>query len=200
MIRYTCLILALLTPLTLQAEPIDAQARAEALIAAFKAVKAPHEGQALSAADLKANEAAFLALDGFLDREALTHAPITPHAAHFKPEQLSAFKALFWQTLRLVAYPNSGAFFAAARYTLTPAKPSKEGFDVALHAVLEAEDLETDITLHWSRDGRLVDVSFDGASLVLDYRNQFGRVIKDKGVEGLIRALEAKHAQVTGAK
>lgn len=200
MITRALLALTLLLPIAAQAATtFDARGQTEALIVAFKAVKRAEEGQKLSPADLKANEAAFKALDGFLDQAALVHGPLEPHVKAFKPKALEAFKARFWETLRLVAYPNSGAFFESAQYTLSDAKPDGARIQVAMHATLEAQDLETDVIFYWGAAGRLVDISFDGASLVVDYRNQFGRIIKKKGVEGLIAVLEEKHAQITGA-
>ena len=169
----------------------DPRTRTEALLAAFQRVKAPPEGERPSDADSKANAAVFAELDGFIDRPTLTGEPIAPHRARLTDAQLQRFGDLFWQVLRMVAYPDSGAFLRKAKWSLRPAR----GMDVALHARLEEEDFETDVVFHWKAfpDGlRLVDVSFDGASLVKDYQNQFGRILAKDGALGLLVKLEAR--------
>ena len=57
---------------------------------------------------------------------------------------------------------------------------------------LVKEDFEITVTFHWMDSGsdwRIVDVSFDGASLVKDYRNQFGRIIDKEGAKGLLKRM-----------
>ena len=45
---------------------------------------------------------------------------------------------------------------------------------------------------------RIVDVSFEGDSLVKDYQNQIARVVDKQGGAGLLKVLDEKHAQLTG--
>jgi len=58
--------------------------RTEAFIEAFKKVKS---GDNLSAAEKKANQRAFAALDGFFDFGTLTSRPLQPVAAKFSANQ-----------------------------------------------------------------------------------------------------------------
>ena len=71
-----------------------------------------------------------------------------------------------------------------------PAMPPREAS--APLEVLVKEDFEITVTFHWMDSGsdwRIVDVSFDGASLVKDYQNQFGRIIDKEGAKGLLKRM-----------
>ncbi len=199
--RITLAPLAALTALTLgalvatapaAAASADPIARTQALIAAFKQVTKPAEGASLTPAQRATNAKAFTALDAYFDRATLTSRPIAPNVAKFSAAQKAAFKETFWSLIRLVAYPDSGAFFKEAKWSL---KPGKAPLTVDLLAELEEEDMETTVTFYWREiDGalRLVDVGFDGASLMKDYTAQFSRIIAKSGVEGLMKKLDKR--------
>ncbi len=170
-------------------------AQTEALVQAFKAVKpAPKDGSELSATDKKANTAAFANLDSFFNWDRLTADPIAPHKAKLNAEQLAEFKDSFKKLIRLVAYPNSGSFLGRATYKLKAEKKGKTD-DAIMEAYLAEEDFETTVTFHWLASGsslQIVDVSFDGASLIHDYSNQFGRIITKSGADGLMKKLRTR--------
>lgn len=178
------------------ANPVE---RTEGLVRAFKAVKPlPDDGSGLPAADRTQNSSAFAALDGFFDWDALTSAAIGAHDAKFKSAQLTEFKTILKDLIRLVAYPGSSSFFESATYELKLGKASATvgQADVEMFAELPEEDLETTITFHWRQVGgdlQIIDVSFDGASLTKDYRAQFGRIIAKDGVDGLMSKLRARY-------
>lgn len=177
----------------------DAKARTAAFIAAFEAVQAAPAGQAPTPALIAANQERFAALDGFLQRRALLDGALGKHAATLDAAQRARFDALFWALLRAIAYPDSGAFFRAAEHSVSRVAVEGETARVTVHARVAADDLETDITLVWRpHEGalRLVDVAFDGASLLTDYQNQFGRIIAKKGVDGLLATLAERHAKM----
>ena len=195
----SALFLCLALPFGALAEQTPMQ-RTEGLIAAFKAVKNAPEGSVLTAADKKANTAAFGVLDTFLLRESITGAPLKPHLKAFSGTQLVDFEALFWRTLRLIAYPDSGVFFRTAKYTLKVGPKTGTSATINMHAELEEEDIELDVIFFWDAEGgvlRLSDISFDGARLSIDYQNQFGRIIKKSGVKGLIEAIQKTHAKAS---
>lgn len=169
--------------------------RTDAIIAAFKAVKPiPEEGE-LSAADKQANVKAFADLDGFFDYDRLTGDPIEPHKKSLNAAQQKRFREAFRELIRLVAYPNSGTFLSQAKTTVKAPKVDGNLAAVAMHTALPKEDIEIDVLFHWQKSGgawRIVDVSFDGASLVKDYQNQFGRIIAKKNGSGLMDAIEKR--------
>jgi len=145
------------------------------------------------------DEAAFRKLDGFFDYDRLTGDSIRPHRAKLSAEQIERYAGVFRELIRLVTYPDSGAFLRKAKLSFGAPRAEGKGVRVELHAELPAEDLELDIAFHWEESAagwRVVDVSFDGASLVTDYANQFGRIIGKEGAAGLMRRLEDKLAEL----
>jgi ABC-type transporter MlaC component len=170
--------------------PTDAalRDRTNTLIQAFLAVKpAPAD-----------NAGAFAALDGYLNRQAMLDGALGPHAKAFKPEQRARYDKEFWQLLRRVAYPDSAKFFRTAKYSITAVKPGTPSV-VSINGLVEKDDLETDIAFTWADSGgqlQIVDVAFDGASLLTDYQNQFGRIIAKKGVDGLLDTITQRLAKL----
>ena len=58
---------------------------------------------------------------------------------------------------------------------------------VPIDAHVVKDDLRTKIELYWGKKGgalKLVDVAFDGDSLIKDYQNQFARIVDKEGVSG----------------
>ena len=170
--------------------------RTESFIAAFKKVKS---GDKLSAADKKANEAAFSALDKFMDWDTLTSKPIEPRAAKFSAAQKKEFATKFRDVVRRLAYPDSGNFFRDAKLKFGEASDKGEATVVPIDAHLAKEDLRTKIELYWGKKGgslQLVDVAFDGDSLIKDYQNQFARIVDKEGVSGLMKKVDEKRAEL----
>jgi ABC-type transporter MlaC component len=199
--RSSALVLAFLAlPLAAAAPPPAPVARTEALIAAFQAVK-PDDGK-LTAADRRANELAFAALDSFFDFETLTTEPIRPHRAKFTAAQRQEFAGKFRELIRLVAYPGTGAFFRKAKRTVGVPRDAGDARVVDVELRVPEEDLATTVSFHWKPVGgtlRLVDVDFDGDSLVRDYRNQFGRIVDKDGAAGLLKRADEKLAELRKA-
>jgi phospholipid transport system substrate-binding protein len=166
--------------------------RTKALIAAFKKVKTPPENGALSAADKSANDAAFKELDQFFDYATLTSEPLSTHKAKFAGDQYQKTLTMFEELIKRVAYPNAGDFLRQAQYTL---KDGKDPNTTEMHATLAKEDFETNVVFQYKDVGgqlKLIDVSFDGASLIKDYRAQFGKIIDKEGADGLVKKLSTR--------
>lgn len=172
----------------------DAEARTHQLLEAFKGVHTAPEGSELSDADKDSNETAFKTLDGFFDYDKLSNGPIAPNKKAFTKDQLARFNKMFQELIRRIAYPRSGAFLKQAALTVKKVKVEGKNADVNLHASIAEQDLETDVLFHWADEGewRVVDVSFDGASVIKDYQNQFTRIIKKEGVEGLLKKVSTR--------
>jgi phospholipid transport system substrate-binding protein len=175
---------------------VPAVERTESFIAAFKKVKSSAKP---TAAEKKANEAVFAELDKFMDFDTLTEKPIEPRAAKFSPKQKAEFTSKFKDLVRRIAYPDSGDFFREAKMKVG-APSEKDGATVVpIDAHLVKEDLRTKLELYWMKKGgtlRLVDVAFDGDSLIKDYQNQFARLIDKEGVPGTLKKLDEKKAEL----
>ncbi len=167
--------------------------RTQALMHTFESVQHGKPGAQLSDAAKKANRDVYKQLDAAFDRDALTAEAVAPYKSQFTAAQLVKYSQLFWELIRLVAYPDA---LRGATWSAKAGTQQGDSADVIVHARKEAEDVETDVTFHWRRgkDGWLVhDVSFDGASLVADYRNQFGKILNKDGVAGLLRKLQTRY-------
>ncbi len=174
--------------------------RTEAFIAAFKKVKSPDKP---TAADRKANEPAFAELDRFMDFDAITSRAIEPRASKLSAKQKADFSSKFRELIRAIAYPNSGQFFRDAKLKIGDASEKNGATVVPIDARVVKDDLHTKMELYWSRpkgapDGalKLIDVAFDGDSLVADYQNQFARIVDKEGAAGLLKKLDEKKAEL----
>ena len=151
----------------------------------------------LTAAQKAANEKVFRQLDSLIDFEHFTTAPIAPRADKFSKEQKADFAKKFREVIRLVAYPDSGSFFRKAKYSFGKGT-EKEGIVlVPISTRVVKDDLETEVTLHFRKNAwKIVDVSFDGDSLVKDYQNQMIRIIDKDGAKGLIAVIEKRYSEM----
>ncbi|MDX9722384.1 MAG: ABC transporter substrate-binding protein [Myxococcota bacterium] len=157
----------------------------------------------MSAAQREENELSFARLDGFFDLAAFAEACIAPSKAEFSPEALERFLNSFQALVRDVAYPDSGAFLrrASVKVGVPAARDGRVFVPVAM--LLPDEELELEVSFCWEGEGasaRVVDVLFDGDSLVLEYMNQFGAIIDREGVAGLQRKLDAKAEELANKR
>lgn len=176
----------------------DPAARTQSLVDAFKSVRKGDDAKPLTAADRQANLTAFTALDGFFDYDRITADAIAPQKANLSADQLQRYKQMFKELIRLVAYPDSGAFLKRAQLTISPAQANGAGQIVAMDCKIPADDIETKVVFTWAKraDGlRVTDVAFDGSSLIKDYQNQFGRIIAKDKATGFIALLEKRLAK-----
>lgn len=184
----------LLAALLIPAAALAAQQPAEAarqLVAAFEKVK--------TGAPATQNAAAYAELDRMIDFETISSRVIEPRAEKLSAAQKSEFHANFRELIRLIAYPDTGEFFRRAKLAWKPSKSAGAQTIVALDVRVPAEDLETEIALHYEargKDVKLVDVSFDGDSLVRDYQSQIARIIDKDGARGLLQKLQDRRRAV----
>ena len=167
------------------------------LIDAFKRVK-DDDGK-LSAADKAQNARAYAELDDMLAREHFTAIAIAPRQDKFSADELKTFKAEFWDVVQRVAYPGSGAFFREGEVKIGAPTNKGDVWTIELNAYVPSEDLETVVGLQWQGGEvmRIVDVLFDGDSLVRDYQNQFARIVDKDGAKGLLKLLADKRAELS---
>jgi len=173
------------------------QAKTEELIEAFKSVTPLPEEGALTADQRAANKTSFARLDGLFDFDTLTTTAIEPHKASVSDAQITEYKKLFREMVRLMAYPNAGQAFGKAEYSVTGSAAVDGGYDTDVEMYWEEQDLDLELTFHWrGSTPRVVDVSFDGDSLVKDYQAQFGRIINQDGADEFVARLQKKHTEI----
>ncbi len=148
------------------------------------------------------NEKSYQKIDAFINYEHITSATIKPHQKYFNPQQAKKFKKLLRALIRKVSYPDSGAFYKGSKYTYR--KPEIRGSQVitVMDVLLVEEDLDLELGYTWEKantkrkEWKLIDLSFDGDSLVKDYQNQFGRILTKGDANELINKLESKLAEL----
>ena len=165
------------------------------LVEVLQQVAKPVEGKQLTAAQKKANAKIYGQLDAMIDFKRLTEGPVTPHRKKLSKKQISTIKGLFKDAIRNIAYNKSGSFFDGAELTWGKATTQGKQTDIPLDIYVEEEDLEVSLVFHWAQTGKklqLFDLSIDDASLVKDYQNQFGKIIKEEGAKALVDKLKKR--------
>jgi ABC-type transporter MlaC component len=196
--RIFALALCLSLPAAAADRSDEAKKRTQAFIDGLLKVKQAEEGKPLSAAEREANQKIFTELDGYFDWAYLTSEPVATRADKFSKEERAEFDKKFKEVIRLVAYPDSGAFFRKAKWSISGAKD--DGGDKATVTIAASkDDLDTKVDMKWRVvEGtlRIYDVAFDGDSLVQDYKNQITRIIDKGGVKDLISKIDKRKADL----
>jgi len=175
-----------------------AMARARLLVNAFQAVKGGEKDKPLSKADATHNQGVYTAIDGYFDLDGIVAAAIEGREKAFDAKQLTRYQAAFKELLRLVGYRGAGRFVRKARWSVKEGGQKAGLAEVVVLAALPEDELEIEVGFRWAGEGdklRVRDVAFDGDSLTLDYRNQFGRILDKEGAKGLLDRLEKRLAE-----
>lgn len=179
------------------ADAASVKAATDQLVAAFKRVK-DDDGK-LSAEDKAQNAKTYAELDELLARDHFTSVAIAPRKDKFSPTELKTFQDQFWDVVQRIAYPGSGEFFREGQVKMAEPREKDGVWTHDLTAYIPSEDLETVVGLQWKMENgrlRIVDVLFDGDSLVKDYQNQFARIVDKEGAAGLLKKLSEKRDEL----
>ncbi len=150
-------------------------------------------------AQKKSQTKAMSKVKAYFDYDHLVSAPIEPHKAKLNAEQLAKYTQMFRELLEnapLIASLGNGK---KLEYTIGAPITVDHAVTVSLQAYDAETDMETSVAFIWAkRDAtwRVVDVSLDGASMLKGYQNQFGRIIKKEGADGLLSRLEERLKKV----
>ncbi|MEZ4273081.1 MAG: ABC transporter substrate-binding protein [Myxococcota bacterium] len=134
-------------------------------------------------------------LERFFNYDVLVSEPIRPHLASLSKKQAETYQKVFRDLLALGSQVGTGGLLSGMEISWKPPRVEEKKADVKLVAIDPKQDMETTVVFHWLKhkgDWRIIDVSFDGASLVKDYQNQFGRIIRKEGGDGLIKRITAR--------
>ena len=151
-------------------------------------IHSPDEGVALTKGQTTTNQKAFKKLDTLIDLNAFASSIMKPHTKHFTRKQLKQLTSDFAQTVRLIGFPRAGTFRDKATIEIADTLKAKDRTSVTVFAEIPSEELEVELVFHWSNQTptRVFDISIDGSSLIKDYQNQFGRIIKKSGAQALL--------------
>ncbi|MCZ4306455.1 ABC transporter substrate-binding protein [Zoogloeaceae bacterium G21618-S1] len=107
-----------------------------------------------------------------------------------------------FRTLLVRTYSNALTQYRDQQIDFKPLRAKPADTDVTVRTEVRqpgAKAIEIDYALEKQGDNwKVYDVVVAGVSLVTNYRSSFSNEIRSGGIEGLIKALEAKNAGLTG--
>jgi phospholipid transport system substrate-binding protein len=119
------------------------------------------------------------------------------------PEQKERLAAEF-RTLLVRTYASSLAAFADLQFDFRPLRMKPTDTDVTVQVrVLQsgAQPVIVEYDMEKTPRGwKAYDVRVAGISLVVNYRTEFANIVRDNGIDGLIRSLEAKNRSLEQPK
>ena len=182
LLLYYALVLSFALP-TVSDSPVS---RTEDMISACKEID-QDDTQSASTSPAHASNR----FESYFDFTHMTNAAIAPHVKKFSPEQIKRYRELFTELIRLVAFPSSGKIFNTCQMEIGKSQIHGKVAQVPVTIAKPVEDINMDVVFHWHKNSEwhVTDVDFDGASLVKDYQNQFGRIILKEGVDKLLEKL-----------
>ena len=113
------------------------------------------------------------------------------------PEQQTAFTKEF-QTLLVRTYSGALANFRNNTIDVRPLRMQPADTDVTVKTVINqanGQGIPIDYSLEKGADGswKAYDIIVAGVSLVTNYRDEFNTVIRDQGVDALVKQLQSKN-------
>lgn len=166
----------------------------EQVVATFQRINDPN----LSATE-RLSGANTHALDAFFDFDALSAAAVKSHRKALGPKQSALLQSTFRALLTVLTH-KSGEKLVGGDVVVGAPYPQGSNCAVDFEVSHPQDDVKSKVTLTWharANSWSVVDVAFDDASVIKDYENQFGRIIKKEGSAALISKLKTRLAQAT---
>jgi phospholipid transport system substrate-binding protein len=119
------------------------------------------------------------------------------------PEQKKRLVAEF-KTLLVRTYASALAAFSDQKFDFRPLRAKPSDTDVVVQVrVLQAgaQPVPIDYSMEKTAGGwKVYDVMVGGVSLVANYRTEFNNVVRESGIEGLIKTLDSRNRTLEAAK
>ncbi|MBI4124071.1 MAG: ABC transporter substrate-binding protein [Betaproteobacteria bacterium] len=164
------------------------------LIARDKEIKAGNRAKLISLIDAKV-------LPHF-NFEAMTQLAMGQSWRKAAPEQKRRLVGEF-KTLLVRTYASALAAYSDQKFDFRPLRARPNDTDVTVQVrVLQqgAQPVPIDYSMEKTPAGwKVYDVMVGGVSLVANYRTEFNNVVRDSGVEGLIKSLDSKNRSLEAA-
>jgi len=165
-----------------------------ALIAKDKEIQAGNRAKLISLIDAKV-------LPHF-NFQAMTQLAMGQSWNKAKPEQKKRLVAEF-KTLLVRTYASALAAYSDEKFDFRPLRARPNDTDVTVQVrVLQtgAQPVPIDYSMEKTPAGwKVYDVMVGGVSLVANYRTEFNNVVRDSGVDGLIKSLDSKNRSLEAA-
>ena len=124
--------------------------------------------------------------------QAMTRARHGPQLEQGEPEQKARLIAEF-QTLLVRTYASALTAYKSQKFDFRPlrAKPTDTDVTVQVRVMQPgAQPVKIDYDMEKTARGwKVYDVRVGGISLVANYRTEFANVVRDNGIDGLIKTL-----------
>lgn len=132
----------------------------------------------------------------------MTALAVGVHWRKATPEQKKRLAEEF-RTLLVRTYASSLSAFGEQKFDFRPLKLKPEDTDVTVQVrVLQpgSQPVVVEYDMEKTPNGwKCYDVRVAGISLVVNYRTEFGNIVRDKGVDGLIGTLAEKNKSLAAA-
>lgn len=132
----------------------------------------------------------------------MTALAVGVHWRKATPEQKKRLAEEF-RTLLVRTYASSLRAFGDQKFDFRPLRMKPEDTDVTVEVrVLQsgAQPVPVEYDMEKTARGwKVYDVRVAGISLVVNYRTEFGNIVRDKGIDGLIGTLAAKNKSLAAA-
>ncbi|MFC1642050.1 phospholipid-binding protein MlaC [Myxococcota bacterium] len=144
----------------------------------------------------KADDRIEKTFDSMLDYPSLAKESLRDHWAERTPEERAKFQCVLRQLVAR-AYRQNLSKTLGYRIRFEQTTPATDGFVVTTVAQNTKNVREAPITIAYlvhrqKGNWRIYDIVTEGSSLVRNYRNQFGRVLKKQGFSELLRRMQKK--------
>jgi phospholipid transport system substrate-binding protein len=108
-----------------------------------------------------------------------------------------------FKTLLVRTYASALSAYSSQKFDFRPLRAKPTETDVVVNVrVLQtgAQPVPIDYSMEKTAAGwKVYDVMVGGVSLVANYRTEFGSTVRESGIEGLIKSLQAKNRSMDGA-
>lgn len=132
----------------------------------------------------------------------MTALAVGVHWRKATPEQRKRLAEEF-RTLLVRTYASSLSAFGDQKFEFRPLRMKPEDTDVTVQVrVLQpgSQPVIVEYDMEKSPRGwKVYDVRVAGISLVVNYRTEFGNIVRDKGIDGLVGALATKNRSLEAA-
>jgi phospholipid transport system substrate-binding protein len=134
--------------------------------------------------------------------QAMTASAVGRNWDKANPEQKTKLAEEF-KTLLVRTYASALASYSSQKFDYRPLRAKPTDTDVTVN-VRVLQSGQQPVTIDYDMEKRpsgwkVWDVRVGGISLVANYRTEFDNVVRDKGVDGLLKALQSKNASLDGA-
>ncbi len=136
----------------------------------------------------------------YFDLTQMTSDALRPHQKALGSALYNSTQQQFEKLVRLIAFRDAKSTFATMKYTMQTKLLANDRKKIitSIEAYVESEDLDIVVGAVWAPSGnqrKITDILIDGDSMVLDYNNQFARIIQNEGAEELATKISQRYAE-----